>query len=335
MNREPGNPPGDALPFVSVIIPIFNRAETLEKCLQTLAAQRYPHFEVIVVDDGSGDEAAGKTVERLGRPDFQIISLPENQGVAAARNAGMRKARGDVFVFSDADCFFENDWLRDLVRPLSSPRTGCSGGPDQAPAVAGLKGKCIDYSMHSLIASGGIRRGECRLAKYSPAGCNMAIKREVVERVGAFDPSLRRRGEEKELEHRMRMCGYDIVYVKSARVWHHRRPTITSFARQTFFSGMARTDIVRRFPEALELAHVAPALLTGALFLGGIAALFNPSARRVWIPMLAAYLLLLLTDGLIGAMTLRRSRALFVIPLTSAVIHFAYGAGTIFGWLRG
>jgi GT2 family glycosyltransferase len=335
LNRESENLPGGAYPFVSVIIPIFNHTETLGKCLETLSKQRYPHFEVIIVNDGSSDRTPEKIVMGHGRPDFQIISLPENQGVSAARNMGMKKARGEVFVFSDADCFYESDWLRDLVQPLQAPQTGCSGGPDQVPASADLKSKCIDYSMHSLIASGGIRRGETRLAKYSPAGCNMAVKREVIEKVGVFNPSLRHRGEEKELEHRIRKGGYDIVYVKNARVWHHRRSTIKAFTRQTFASGTARMDIVRLFPDALELAHFIPALLTGVVFLAGIASLFASAVRPVWISMLAVYLLLLVTDGLIGAVKLRSFRALFIIPLTSAAVHIAYGTGSILRWLRG
>ncbi len=319
-------------PSVSVIIPTLNDAGTIELCLKTLVAQRYPDFETIIVNDGSTDETPDiirKFIEWMGNIPFQVIDLPENRGISAARNLAMKKATGEIFVFTDADCYFEKHWLINLVSPLRKKEAGCSGGPDQVPSDATLIAKCIDYSMHSLIASGELRRGRTRLAKYSPAGCNMAVKRKVIEKIGNFDESLRFRGEEKELEHRIRKAGYRIEYVEKARVWHHRRATLGLFWRQTFASGKARIDILQRAPGALEFAHLFPALLVGVLAAVGIVSFFNPLFRTILAGILAGYLSLLILDGILGTFKLRDYRALFIIPITSAIVHFAYGLGTV------
>jgi GT2 family glycosyltransferase len=320
------------VPMISVIIPTFNDSETIEMCLKTLSEQQYPHFEVIIVNDGSTDhslEKIKKAIKSYNKIDFRLISFRFKRGVSLARNAAIKEARGKIFVFSDGDCYFEKNWLEQLIEPLQDPVNGCCGGPDQVPLDSTPKTKCIDYSMHSLFASGRIRRGTMNLAKYAPSGCNMAVRRDVIERVGDFNPFLKIRGEEKELVHRIRQAGYAVVYVEWAWVWHHRRPTIKSFFIQTYRSGKARIDILRLYPDALEFAHLFPALITAGLLIGGILSFFNPMLRKIWLMACAVYLVLLFVDALNGALKLRMFRALAIIPITSAVIHFGYGIGSI------
>jgi len=93
-------------PRVSVVIPTHNRAAMLERALQSVLAQTYPDFEVIVVDDGSAEPVAGM-VERLCDPRLRVLRLEPNRGVARARNAGIAEARGDWIAFLDDD----DEWL--------------------------------------------------------------------------------------------------------------------------------------------------------------------------------------------------------------------------------
>jgi glycosyltransferase involved in cell wall biosynthesis len=316
--------------FISVIIPAYNAAGTIGDCLRTVAGQRYPGYEVIVIDDGSTDDTMTKAMDFVkSDPKFKVISLDKNQGVAAARNRGLREAKGDIFVFTDSDCYFEPDWLGKLVVPLRKEEFGCAGGPDENPPNSPLVRRCIDYSMNSLIASGGLRRGEMHLARYSPASCNLAVKREVVQIAGMFNETLRCRGEEKEFLHRIRKEGFRIKYVREAKVWHWRRPSMGSFLNQTFRSGKGRIDILRIAPEALELAHISPVIIVGIFMVGVLLSVVSVTMRNIWAWFFAFYLLILLLDGLLGSWKLRDLRALFVIPLSSAIIHFGYGLGAI------
>ncbi len=104
--------------MVSVIIPAYNEREVLEKCIESLGAQTYLNFEIIVVDDGSTDttsqmlRGASKTL-----PNFRFFGQ-DHKGAGAARNFGVEHARGDVLVFVDADMTFDKDFLKKLIEPI-------------------------------------------------------------------------------------------------------------------------------------------------------------------------------------------------------------------------
>ena len=96
----------DSLPLVSVIVPTFNSAKTIEKCLSSLKEQSYKNIEVIVVDDGSNDE----TLASISNYNVTVVSLKENRGAPHAMNVGAEKANGEYVFFLDADAWAP-DWL--------------------------------------------------------------------------------------------------------------------------------------------------------------------------------------------------------------------------------
>lgn len=90
-------------PSVSVIVPIFNAEKTLPRCLDSLANQTLASIEIICVDDGSTDRSAN-ICQEYARKDPRFVTISEvNQGVSAARNNGLRHAKGDWICFVDAD----------------------------------------------------------------------------------------------------------------------------------------------------------------------------------------------------------------------------------------
>ena len=101
-------------PLVSVIIPVYNGARYLGAALESVFAQTYREFEVIVVDDGSADESG---VIAQGFPDVRYLQQT-NQGVAAARNHGLEAARGEFFAFLDQDDLWTPDKLKLQVEYL-------------------------------------------------------------------------------------------------------------------------------------------------------------------------------------------------------------------------
>lgn len=103
----------ESSPKVSVIIPIYNAAEFLEECLDSVLQQSLKEIEVICVDDGSPDNSLNilKKYEQQD-PRVKVISQP-NQGAGAARNNGMANARGEYLSFLDSDDFFDRDMLKE------------------------------------------------------------------------------------------------------------------------------------------------------------------------------------------------------------------------------
>ncbi len=95
---------------VSVVIPAYNRAETIERCLRSVINQTLPPHEILVVDDCSTDGTA-QAAEKVASPLVRIVRMPRNSGAQAARNAGIKAAVGDWIAFQDSD----DEWLPDKL----------------------------------------------------------------------------------------------------------------------------------------------------------------------------------------------------------------------------
>lgn len=101
--------------LVSIIVPMYNAAPYVARCLDSLVAQTYPHTEIIVVDDGSSDES-GAIADRYAARYPQVRCVhSEKQGQSAARNRAMRMANGDYYLFVDSDDHIENNMVECLM----------------------------------------------------------------------------------------------------------------------------------------------------------------------------------------------------------------------------
>ncbi|MBW1770620.1 MAG: glycosyltransferase family 2 protein, partial [Deltaproteobacteria bacterium] len=102
---------------ISVIIPVYNGGDKLQKCISALKRQKTSRpYELIIVDDGSTDGGLQKVKE-----DGFKVFRQANQGPAAARNLGVANANGKIVLFTDADCEPTEDWIEQMVRHLEDP----------------------------------------------------------------------------------------------------------------------------------------------------------------------------------------------------------------------
>lgn len=106
--------------LVSVIVPVYNVETYLKRCITSLLAQSYANTEIILVDDGSTD-ASGKICDHYAASHPSLICLHQtNQGQSCARNAGMRIAHGDYYMFVDSDDYIEPDMIAAMVAESES-----------------------------------------------------------------------------------------------------------------------------------------------------------------------------------------------------------------------
>ncbi|MDE6963459.1 MAG: glycosyltransferase, partial [Lachnospiraceae bacterium] len=90
-------------PLISVIVPVFNGQDYLEKCIESIEKQTYKNLEIIIINDGSTDDTAAVCVKlRENYENIHVITT-EDEGVSAARNAGIEAAKGEFLTFVDAD----------------------------------------------------------------------------------------------------------------------------------------------------------------------------------------------------------------------------------------
>ena len=321
----------NTLPFISIIISVYNEEKTLQQCLDSLLVLQYPNYEVIMVNDASKDNTLAILQEYQQKNNkIKVVTYPVNKGVPGARNEGMKVAKGDIFVFTDADATFVPEWPLKLIEPLvNNPKIGATGGRDIAPPNQPLVHKCIDYTLTSFIGTAGLRGAKVRLAKYSVTGCNFAVKREVVGKVGMHDERIRWRGEEKEWCQRMREGGYEIQFVPESYILHYRRISLKSFWTQTYKSGKARFDILKVAPGSFQLIHIIPSLFVLYLLITGLFSIISSYSFTIFTLALGIYLVVLIIQSALGTLRIKKMNSLFIVPLTTVIMHFAYGLGFI------
>ena len=103
--------------LISIVVPVYNAAPYLKETIRTIEEQTYPNWEVIFVDDASTDNSLQilqqyKESIKENKKRIEILSLPKNQGPAAARNAGVQAAKGRYLVFQDADDIWDKNKLK-------------------------------------------------------------------------------------------------------------------------------------------------------------------------------------------------------------------------------
>lgn len=103
--------------MISVVVPIYNVEKYIVKCLESIVNQNYKDFELLLVNDGSKDNSIKLAKEYLKDKnlDYRIINK-ENGGLASARNAGIKKAKGEYIAFLDSDDCYARDFLSSLVK---------------------------------------------------------------------------------------------------------------------------------------------------------------------------------------------------------------------------
>lgn len=202
---------------VSIVVPVRNGAATIEACIGSLLVLDWPaeRRELLIVDNASTDGTQGV----LGRFGGMVrVVLEPKRGPAAARNAGVRNARGEWIAFTDADCVVDPGWLRHLLPPLADSAIGIAGG------------RVMALLPRNRIQQFGEKIHDQRRAieEFDPpyvATANWASRRAVLEEAGLFNEALLR-GSDADLAFRIGKRGYRLVYCPDAVVSHPHEATL-------------------------------------------------------------------------------------------------------------
>jgi glycosyltransferase involved in cell wall biosynthesis len=245
--------------FFSIIIPLYNRPQEIDELLKTLTHQTYTQFEVLVIEDGSTNDAKAIVQKYEQLLDVKYF-FKSNAGQGFARNYGFERTKGDYFVIFDSDCLIPEDYLEIVKNYLFEHHLDAYGGPDAAHETFTPVQKAISYAMTSPFTTGGIRGNKKHIGQFHPRSFNMGVSREVYEKVGGF--ILTRLGEDIEYSIRIHENGFKIGLIPAAKVFHKRRTSFSQFYKQLHFFGRARINIYKHFPSELKLVHFFPAAFT-------------------------------------------------------------------------
>jgi len=252
----------------SIIIPLYNRPQEIKELLESLTLQTYRNFEVLVLEDGSVNDAADIVKSFENKLNVRYF-VKKNEGQGFTRNYGFERANGDYFVIFDSDCLIPADYLQIVDNYLKTNWLDAYGGPDDAhPSFTPVQ-KAISYSMTSPFTTGGIRGNKKAIGQFHPRSFNMGVSRKVWETVGGF--IITRSGEDIEYSIRIHSAGFKIGLIPDAKVYHKRRTSFMQFYKQLHFFGRARINVYKFFPSELKAVHFFPAAFTLGIFFSLIA----------------------------------------------------------------
>jgi cellulose synthase/poly-beta-1,6-N-acetylglucosamine synthase-like glycosyltransferase len=227
------------LPSVSVIIPVYNGEADLPDLLQCLQRQTYPpdRVEFILVDNGSRDRTSEILHQFQTQPisfhhhphafTFRWCSETKVQSAYAARNTGIRAAKGEILGFTDADCRPQPDWLLQLIQPFRQPSVGIVAGEIQAlPGQSRLE-KYAEQQQ-TLAAKHTLAHPFCPYGQTA----NLAVRQQILQQIGLFRPYLTTGGDADLCWRILRSTSWTIAFAETAVVHHRHRSTWTELYRQ-------------------------------------------------------------------------------------------------------
>ncbi len=274
-------------PFLSFIIPVFNRPQEIEELLYSVAqASAPPVFEVIVIEDGSTLKC--ETVCSRFRESIPIkYFYKKNTGPGDSRNYGMQRAESDLFIILDSDCILPEDYFVKLDSFLDENEVDCFGGVDKAHPTFSSTQKAIDFAITSILTTGGVRGKMKDPSKFQPRSFNMGLTRKAFVATGGFTDL--HPGEDPELVFKLWEQGFQTAQASHLSVYHKRRIDWKKFYVQMSKFGKARVILNVRHPQYSSITYWFPFLFTSGLFLSLLLCFF-----QWWLPCIVYLLYFLL-----------------------------------------
>jgi GT2 family glycosyltransferase len=242
---------------ISVLVPTYRRPDLLDRCLASLVSQEADDYEVVAVDDGSGDATPDVLRDYAARaPHVKAFSLPKNSGPAAARNRAIEESAGDLVLFVDDDIVAPPDLVAIHLRlhaEAHDPNLGVLGRVDWhpdlevTPFMRWLDGSGLQFGYDTWLHEGPVQPAAA--AFYT---CNLSMHRSLLRVAGAFDERFPYPAyEDMELAWRLERHGFRLEYRPEAQAYHARAidlPTFKSRMAKVAESAVLLREVQPEFP---------------------------------------------------------------------------------------
>ena len=309
-------------PLVSIVIAFPAPTPYLDECLQGILKQTYTKYEVIILPD----EASGR------KWPAGIREMPTGRiRPAEKRNIGARHAEGSIIAFIDDDAFPVENWLQQAVVYFSDETIAAVCGPATTPRddpfLARMSGQVYD----NRLVSGNYRY------RYEPErvrevddypSCNLIVRADVMRKLGGFHAEFWP-GEDTylclEIVHNLNR---KIIYDPRIQVFHHRRKLFLPHLRQIARYALHRGYFARMFPAtSRRLSYMVPSLFVAGIMFGGLASIWSPVCRMLYIFVLSLYAVL----TLVSCASLNPAKWLLTW-LGVVLTHLVYGVRFVVGF---
>lgn len=215
---EPAPEPDNKLPFITIVVPAYNEGKIIQSAIRSLLELDYPHYEVLIVDDGSTDDTYERAREMVNVTDKCVITVltKTNAGKANALNTGMACAKGDFILNMDGDTKLSPNTLRDCIRHFDDPKIGAVAGNvkvyNRDSVIAQVQ--ALEYVEGLALA----RKAQSytRVVNIIPGPLGMFRKSALWQVRGYDDDTF---AEDCDLTLKLLLDGWHIIYEPRAIAW--------------------------------------------------------------------------------------------------------------------
>ncbi len=324
--------------ITSIIIPCYNEQATIHLLLDALLDQTYPHgmMEVVIADGGSTDGTSAAIADwHAQHPDLRVkvVNNP-SRTIPAALNRAINASVGEIIVRMDAHSKPSPDYVERAVAAVLEERGQNVGGVwDIQPISDHWIARSIAAAAAHPIGVGDARYRYSNQAAYVETVPFGAFKRQLLEQVGMFDETLLT-NEDYEFNTRIREAGGKIWFDPQIRSVYFARGNLSTLARQYWRYGYWKLQMLRRYPHTIRWRQAIPPLFVAGLILLVLTALFFRATLWVLEISVAIYVFTLLLAGTHLTIKHKSIALLLGVPLAMACMHFAWGAGFLWGVFR-
>lgn len=334
--------PAASHPGVSFVMPVYNEAAYIDDAIESVLAQQYPGERELVVVLGPSTDGTTERVQARAAQDARVRIVQNPQlSIPLSLNLGIRAAAHDVIVRVDAHTELEPDYTATGVATLQRTGAASVGGLMVATGRGRLQSAVARAYNSRLGLGGGAYHGAASEGPAESAYLGI-MRREALVAVGLYDEGLKR-GEDWELNFRLRDAGHLVWLDPALRVTYWPRSTWAKLARQFHATGIWRGELVRRLGGRNPLRYFAPPALVMSLALSAVllvlqltGVVVGPLSLLLSVVHLGPALYLLVLLGLLVAPSSGRGFAdRFTFARVIAVMHLSWGAGFVRGFVVG
>jgi glycosyltransferase involved in cell wall biosynthesis len=321
-------------PFISILIPIRNETAYIQRCLEAVLFQDYPHDRMeILIADGMSTDSTRQIIQSF-QNDHTQIKLFDNPGkiVPTGLNILIPQAQGEILIRVDGHCLIAPDYVRNCVAHIQEKGVDGVGGPMHSIGEDHVS-EVIAIAMSSKFGVGGssfrTENGQTKLVDTVPFP---AYTRKIIERVGPYDVELVR-DQDDEYNYRIRKAGGKILLAADVRSTYYSRGSLKKLWQQYFQYGFYKVRVLQKHPRQMQPRQfVPPAFIIGMVLLLFFCLVF-PWGWVLLVGLVGVYLVANLAASLLTASD-AGWRYLPLLPLAFSTLHISYGLGFLMGLIK-
>ena len=306
-------------PSVSVIFPVHDAVDGLSRAVTAVLAQEYPGDVETIIADGSTNGDVASLVRRY--PTVHLVSNPDRTA-SAGINRALVASTGDIVARCDTQSRFPPGYIQYCVETLKRTGAGNVGGKQHTVGESSFE-RAVAVAQSIPLGVGDSRHRLDGIEGPTDTVYLGVYRREVLEALGGFDPSLLR-NQDYALNWHLRRRGETVWYDPKIKITYRPRRSLQALARQYFDYGRWKCVVVWRYPKSIRARHLAAPLLTLGLIASAVEAWGGATLLASVLPL--TYLLTLFGEASRAGIR-HREPAAVLLPLILPVMHLSWGIG--------